>query len=401
MCITIRQASGFDHGSIQGYNEGWRKEMDAPQLNTQRQRKAKEYARIRRRLLLVDLAIGLGGALALLFTLSRPLTALIERITANPWLEVPLYVSIVSATYSVLTFPLSYYSGFVLPHRYGLSVQTLRSWLLDQAKGAALGAALGLPLVEGLYWLLRTAPDTWWIWAGVGMLALTVGLSTLTPVLILPLFYKLTPLDDEELVGRLTRLAERAGTRVKGVYTLGFSAKTRAANAGLMGLGRTRRIVLGDTLYDDYTPEEIESILAHELGHHVHHDIGWGIAVNTFLTLGGLYLANLGLRWGVRAFGFRGLGDIAAFPLLALAIFLFGLITMPLSNGYSRWRERLADQFSLEITGNPQAFVGAMTKLADQNLLDADPEPWVVWLLHSHPPVRERLAMAEQWPPPP
>jgi len=369
--------------------------MSTAQLDPQRQRKAREYARTRRRLLLADLAFALSGALALLLALSRHLAALIEQVTANPWLEVPLYMAIVSAAYSAATFPLSYYAGFVLPHRYGLSVQALRGWLSDQAKGAALGAALGLPLVEGLYWLLRTAPATWWIGAGVGMVAVTVGLSTLAPVLILPLFYQLTPLDDAELVKRLTRLAQRAGTRVKGAYTLDFSSRTTAANAGLMGLGRTRRIVVGDTLQDNYTAEEIESLLAHELGHHVHHDIGWSIVVNAALTLGGLWLASRALRWGVWVFGFHSPGDVAAFPLLALATFLFGLITLPLGNAYSRWRERLADQFALQVTGHPQAFSRAMLKLADQNLAEMDPEQWVVWLLYSHPPIRERVAMAD------
>ena len=238
-------------------------EMNTPQLDSQRQRKAKEYARIRRRWLLVDLAIGLSGLLGLLFVVSRPLVAFIERFTPNPWLGVAIYIALIFTAYSAITFPLGYYSGFVLPHRYGLSVQTLHGWLSDQAKTAGLGAALGLPLMEGLYWLLRTTPSTWWMWAAVGMLAVTVGLSTLAPVLILPLFYKSIPLDDAELVERLTRLAKRVGTRVEGVYTLDFSSKTTAANAGLMGLGRTRRIVVGDTLYDNYTAEEIESILAH------------------------------------------------------------------------------------------------------------------------------------------
>jgi STE24 endopeptidase len=198
-----------------------------------------------------------------------------------------------------------------------------------------------------------------------------------------------------ELVERLTALSERAGARVNGVFTLDFSARTTVANAGLMGLGRTRRIVLGDTLYGNYTPEEIEAILAHELGHHVHHDIGRGIAVNALFTLSGLWFASVVLRWGVQAFGFRGPGDVAAFPLLALVALLFGIATLPLGNAYSRWRERLADRFALQITGNPRAFGTAMLKLADQNLTEAEPEPWVVWLLYSHPTIGERVAMAD------
>jgi len=261
--------------------------MELPQPDPHRQHRAKEYARIRRRLLLVGLAIALGGVLFLLFVASRPLDALIRQLTTNPWLEVAVYILAVSVAYLVVISPLTYYAGFVSPHRYGLSVQMLRSWLWDQAKGAALNAALGFPLIEGLYWLLCKAPDTWWIWAAVGMLVVTVGLSMLAPILLLPLFYKPLPLDSPDLVHRLIRLAERAGARVEGVYTIDLSAKTTAANAGLMGLGHTRRIVVGDTLLDRYAPEEIEAILAHELGHHVHRYIGWGIAVNTVLTLGG------------------------------------------------------------------------------------------------------------------
>jgi STE24 endopeptidase len=248
-----------------------------------------------------------------------------------------------------------------------------------------------------VYALLRVSPDWWWLWTALVMLLFTVVLSNLAPVIIFPLFYKFTPLDDEELVERLTRLAQAAGTRVRGVFRFDMSSKTVAANAAVAGLGNTRRIILGDTLLDNFSPDEIETVLAHELGHHVHGDMGKGILVQSALTLGGLWLANLALGWGIGVFGFKGVADVAAMPWLALVLGAFGLVTAPLSNAYSRWRERLADAYALETTQDPRAFAAAMTRLADQNLADADPERWVEVLLHSHPAISRRLAMADDY----
>jgi STE24 endopeptidase len=367
-------------------------------LDPERQKKAKEYARIRRRLMLVDLA--LGGVYALVWLLSGAsawLRDLFLGLTENQLLLVALYVLVFGGIYTLLGAPLSYYRGFVLPHRYGLSTQTFRAWLWDQVKGAAIGGTLGLILIEVMYALLRVSPDWWWLWTAMVMLLFTVVLSNLAPVLIFPLFYKFTPLENEDLVERLTRLAERAGARVRGVYRFDMSSKTVEANAAVVGLGNTRRIILGDTLLDNFSADEIETVLAHELGHHVHGDMGKGILVQSALTLGGLWLANLALQWGVTAFGFESVADVAAMPWLALVLGAFGLITTPLSNAYSRWRERLADRYALETTRQPQAFATAMTRLADQNLADADPERWVEVLLHSHPAISRRVAMAEEF----
>ncbi len=367
-------------------------------LDPERQQTAKEYARVRRRLMLVDL--GLGGVYALTWLLSGASAWLRDQIlglTQQPLLVVALYAIIFGGIYALLDAPMSYYRGFVLPHRYGLSTQTFRAWLWDQVKGAAIGGVLGLLLIEVMYALLRISPDWWWLWTALVMLLFTVILSNLAPVLIFPLFYKFTPLDDEELVERLTRLAERAGARVRGVYRFDMSSKTVQANAAVAGLGNTRRIILGDTLLDNFSADEIETVLAHELGHHVHGDMGKGILVQSALTLGGLWLAGLALKWGVVFFGFAGVADVAAMPWLALVLGAFGLITSPLSNGYSRWRERLADGYALETTQKPKAFATAMTRLADQNLADADPERWVEVLLHSHPAISRRVAMAEEY----
>jgi STE24 endopeptidase len=367
-------------------------------LDPERQKKAKEYARIRRRLMLVDL--GLGAVYALVWLLSGASFWLRDQVlalTQNQLLVVALYAAAFGGIYALLDAPLGYYRGFVLPHRYALSTQTFRAWLWDQVKGAAIGGALGLVLLEVIYALLRLSPDWWWLWTALVMLLFSVVLSNLAPVLIFPIFYKFTPLDDEDLVTRLTRLAERAGTRVRGVFRFDMSSKTVEANAAVVGLGNTRRIILGDTLLDNFSADEIETVLAHELGHHVHGDMGKGILVQSVLTLGGLWLANLALRWGVTAFGFEGIADVAAMPWLALVLGAFGLITTPLGNAYSRWRERLADRYALGTTHKPQAFVSAMTRLADQNLADADPERWVEVLLHSHPAISRRVAMAQEF----
>jgi STE24 endopeptidase len=176
-----------------------------------------------------------------------------------------------------------------------------------------------------------------------------------------------------------------------------MSRRTKAANAALTGLGNTRRILLGDTLINEFTPDEIETVLAHELGHHVHRDLPIGLLVESVVTLGGFYLASLGLTWGVEGFGFESPADIAALPLFALVLGIYGLVTMPLSNAFSRWRERRADAYALEATGKGEAYASALTRLANQNLAEADPEDWVEFLLYSHPALSKRIAFAQRY----
>jgi len=365
-------------------------------LDPERQRKAKEYARIRHRLLVADLAIAAVYVLVLLLSgLSAWFKAQLLLVTTQPLVVIALYFGAFSIVYGLLDFPLSYYGGYILPHCYGLSTQSLRGWLTDQAKGAALSLGIGLVAVEVMYYLLRAFPSIWWLLTGLLFLFFTIVLANLAPLLIVPLFFEFKPLEDEELVNRLISLAKRVGTRVRGVFTIDLSTRTTAANAALMGLGNTRRIVLGDTLMKEYSADEIETILAHELGHHVHGDIWRGIAVQTALTLVGLFLADRLLRWGVATFGLEGLADVAAFPLVAIAVGGVAVLALPLANAYSRWREGLADQFSLEMTGNPQAFISSMTKLANQNLSEAEPEPWAEFLLYSHPAIGKRIKRAQ------
>jgi STE24 endopeptidase len=367
-------------------------------LDPERQRQAKTYARIRRRLMVVDLVIGGIYTLAwLVFGWSAALRDSLQGITNSDWLLVPAFVAVFGGIYFLIGLPLSYYSGFVLPHRFGLSNQTLSGWITDQVKGLLVGALFGVVLLEIIYAVLRAAPDTWWLIAAGIMLVFTVLLTNLAPVLLMPLFFKFRPLGEEhaDLAQRLVQLAERAGTKVRGVYKFDMSRRTKAANAALTGLGNTRRIILGDTLLENFDDDEIETVLAHELGHHVNRDIPVGILVESVMTMVGLYLAHLGLRWGVNYFGFEGVWDIAAFPLFMLAMGAYGLVTMPLGNAFSRWRERRADAYALKATGKGQAYAYALTRLANQNLAEVDPEPWVEFLLYSHPALGKRIERAE------
>jgi STE24 endopeptidase len=373
--------------------------MSAVSLDPERQQEAKAYARISQRLLAVEVALSALYTAAWLFLgWSTWLKVLLAGLTTSVWLLVAGFGLVFGAAYYLLGLPLSYYAGFVLPHRFHLSTQTVMGWIGDQVKGTLLAAVLGGALLEAIYAVLRATPDGWWLWAGGLMLLVDVVLTQLAPVLIFPLFFKFVPLGQEhaELADRLMRLAERADAHVRGVFKFDMSRRTKAANAAVVGLGSTRRIILGDTLLQEFTPDEIETVLAHELGHHVHRDIPLGIAVESVVTLGGLWLASLGLRWSVAVFGFAGPADVAALPVLALVMGAYALVTMPLGNAFSRWRERRADEYALRSTNNAAAYATALTRLANQNLSEAEPEPWVEFLLYSHPALGKRIAMAQK-----
>lgn len=366
-------------------------------LDPERQEKAREYAAVRRRFMLLDLALGTGLLILWLVTgWSAALRDWITSWTSSPWLAVAAYGGIFGGFFLLADLPLAYYTGFILPHRYDQSNQTLQGWFTDLVKSTALAAVLGGLLIEILYYLLRTAPETWWIWTGGVVVLFSAVLANLAPVLIFPLFYDFEPLGEkyQELEQALLALAEKAGTKVRGVYSFDISRRTKSANAGLTGLGSSQRIIVGDNMLEEFTDDEIETVLAHELGHQVHHDIILGMAFQSVLNFGGLYLASLALRWGAAAFNFQGVADLAALPLFGLVMGAFGLITMPLSNAYSRWRERMADRYALRATGKREAYASALTRLANQNLAEADPDRWVKWLLLSHPPLQERIAAA-------
>ena len=358
----------------------------------ERQQKAREYGRIVRRGSFMTPAI---GAVVLLVLLLTPASIALADILAVPfpW-SAALYLLVLATGYELIVAPLGYYYGFVLPHRYGLLRQGLAEWLRDKAKGLGLQMLLGLALITIVYWLIGSVPALWWLVAAGIMLLGSLILTWLTPTLLIPLFYKLKPLENEELKNRLVDLAGRAGVDIVECLTMNLSSKATTANAMLTGWGKSRRLILTDTLLDGYSQDEIEVTLGHELGHRVHQDIPRLIGIQVAAFLLAFYLANLALRVGVDWFSLGGTSDIAGIPWLILVLALVMFVLQPAINWYSRRAETAADETALALTNKPQAFITLMTRLTDQNLNEVEPSRWAKLLFYDHPPYNDRIKLA-------
>lgn len=360
---------------------------------------ARRYNRIHRWLGISDFVLGLVLLLVLLLT--GWTGTLRDFAYRGAWQNYPLavflYVIMLMLIGKLLGSGLDYYS-FRLEHRFHLSNQRLRAWAWDQVKAFLVGLILAAVIVELLYLFIRQDPQYWWLITWAVFLGLFVLLAQLAPVVLFPIFYKFEPLENEDLKRRLVRLSERAGTRVRGVYKWKLSEKSKKANAALTGLGNTRRIILADTLLDNYSPEEIEAVLAHELGHQVHRHIFKSILVQAGMTLIGFWAANWVLHYSIdRWHMFEQLSDFANLPLLALVSTVLSFLVLPALNAYSRFNERQADRYAFRSIASVQPFISSMNKLAAQNLAERAPSKWVEWFFHSHPSISKRVQSAEAW----
>jgi STE24 endopeptidase len=317
-----------------------------------------------------------------------------ETISVSPWITIALYVLIIGAIFRVFDLLLSFYSGYVLEHRFALSRQSIGGWIRDQLKGLALGIPLGIAAVEVVYWCLRSSPERWWLYASLVFIGFVVLMTNLAPVLLLPLFFKFKPVENQDLQHRVDRLAHRTNTVVCGIFEWALGEKTRKANAAVVGWGNTRRIIVSDTLLENFSGEEIEVIMAHELCHHVKNHIWQGLALQAALTLAGFYSAFRMLPALSLHFGFRSVADVANFPLFALVMSGVSLLILPLVNSFSRRLETQADAYALDITGDALAFVSSMEKLADINLANKTPNKLIEFIFYSHPCVEDRIKLA-------
>ncbi|MGZ4787644.1 MAG: M48 family metallopeptidase [Terriglobales bacterium] len=359
---------------------------------------ARTYNRIRRRLTIADLLLNFAFLIVLLATgLNGTLRDWSYRASGQRYsLAVFFYVFMLLVISKAIGFAVDYY-GFRVEHQFNLSNQKIKSWLWDETKSWLIGLMIAVILVELIYGTIRIAPMKWWLIAWAIYNGLAIFFAQIAPVVLFPLFYKFYPLTNEELKQRLIKLSENAGTRVRGIYEWKLSEKSKKANAALAGLGATRRIILADTLLQQYSPDEIEAVLAHELGHHVHKHILKSIVLQVGISLIGFWVVAQGLAYAVDRDMFPSVHDFASLPLLVLMTTVMSFILMPVMNAYSRQKEREADRYCFKSIPKITPFISSMNKLADQNLSERTPSRLVELWFHSHPPVAKRIAAAEAW----
>ena len=361
---------------------------------------AKRYGRAQLWCDLADKGLDLTYLAVAALVLARPLDAwlsgspLLARVDT---LRLAALYLVVFALHVVVSFPLSFFTGHVLEHRHGMSTQSFRQWLVRYGKRLGLGAALALAMFVALFWVIWLCGPYWWLVAAGVFFLVSVVVGQLFPVLILPLFYEVEPLDQPDLAERIRTLAEPAGLSIEGVYRLGLSVETKKVNAMLAGLGRTRRVLLGDTLLDEFTLDETAVVFAHEIGHHAHRHLPKLLAAGLLAGAAGFWLCDRALAWWVVGWSRQldyGSLSVAALPLIMLSLAVFGLLMEPLQNALSRRFERQSDRYALRATGQPEAYRSAFLKLARLNKDDPDPHWLEVTLFHSHPPIGQRLDLA-------
>lgn len=360
--------------------------------------KARQYQSARRKLFLARLVLTMVFLLAWLLTgASQALKIRLLSVQDNFFGLIALYFSCFAVIGFIFSLPLDIYEEFFLERRFGLSHQGVKAWLSDLLKSGVIGLVVSLVSLEAVYYFLFRFAQTWWLWAAFFWFFLSIVMARIFPKLILPLFFKVRPLDEGPLRQKLFSLFGRYHVRLRQIMVLDFSKKTVKANAMVSGLGASKQIFLADTLLEHFTPDEIASVLGHELGHYLRHDTLKLVFSSLIAALFSFGLAHLALNALLPIFGFSSLSDVAGLPLLLLILFAAGLLLMPLQNGFSRRLERQADLFALESAGGPEAFISMMTKLGERNLSDFQPPFWMEFFFYDHPSLSKRIAMARRF----
>lgn len=351
----------------------------------------------------IKLAISIGKgivtfAMIFLFVytgLSKSLVEFLRSYSSNLYVVFLLFVLVTSFVLAVIFWPLSFYSEFYLEHKYKLSNQTFLQWIWEDLKGVLVGGVIGIPVMLIFYYAIRTYGNLWWLVFAIIMFLLSVVLAKFLPVIILPLFYKVKPIENEELKNRVLKLAEKAGMKVENIFQFNMSKNTKKANAMFTGLGKTKKIILGDTLLNEYTTDEIETVIAHEMGHYKHKHIIKNLFIGTISSFLMFFLIAYFYQISLSWFGFNNISQIAALPVLSLWAMIIGFLMEPLTNIISRKFEYQADEYAVKSTNKKQIFINTLNKLTEQNLSDKDPHPLTEWLFYSHPSIKNRVAHIE------
>lgn len=388
-------AAGLDRQPVVSHAESVSPSLN---LTTDRQNaQAKQYHRIKIWLSLASTALFFAVTLVVVLTgLSVAVENYVRQFTTNDYVALLLFAALLGLMETVVAFPLKYYSGFHIEHRFRLSNQTFGQWLWEGLKGALVGMVIGTPILLAFYYCLKVAGELWWLPVGGVLFVVSVVLARLAPTFIFPLFYKFKPLEDGEMKQRILALCERVGMAVEGVFVFNLSKNTKKANAAFTGIGKSKRVILGDTLVANFTDEEVETVVAHELGHFKLKHIWVMMIVGTVSTFLGLFLTAQLYHTSLSWFGFTSVDQLAALPLLSLWLGLYSLVTTPISNAISRAHERQADRYAVELTSNAQAFTNALQKLAKVNLADPSPHPVIEFMFHSHPSIEKRVRFVQE-----
>lgn len=360
--------------------------------------RARHYARIRYRLRLVNLSLT-WFFLAMFFAsgFANVVKAAAESLSSVPIFQIAVFLVILGLFTYCFLLPLSLYGSFFLEHRFGLSRMSFRDWCVREFKSLLVGGALMGVAVCGFYAIVAAVPYAWPFWVTLAWVCFSILLAKIFPTLLLPIFFKTEPLPDQALAQRLSKLCAEAGIKALGVYRFRMGAETRKANAALAGLGTTRRVLLADTLIDEFTPDEIEGVLAHELAHHQFGHIRKSLFLGALATLMAMLLTQQSWLFFAPQLGLSGLTDPAGMSLLALWFSVLQFFFMPVQNGISRLFEWEADHFASEKCASPAAFASALERLAQINLADPNPPKWVEWWFHDHPPISHRIRSAHAY----
>ncbi len=370
----------------------------APVDCPERQRAAARLGAERRRLFLVGTALSLAAPLVPYLT--GAWETLWFALAATFWplpLRALVFLIGLHLALAVVMLPLGYFGGYTVPHAYGLSRQSRREWAIDWLKGSLLTTFMST-VVGGAFltFVVAAGPNWWWLF-GLFISILGLLLVFVTPYVLVPLFFKMRPLDDRPTVARINALVKRAGVTVRDVCSLDFSRRTVEANAAVIGLGKSRRVVIADTLLSEFAPTEVDAVVAHELGHHVHHDVQRLLLGNAVLIWIGLFVASRLVPGALPILGLPTLAYVPGYTVVLFVAELYFVLAAPLLNWWSRRLETNADRFALGLTHDPAAFAGAMQRLGCQNMVEFCPPRWSEALLATHPALNRRVQMANAW----
>jgi len=353
--------------------------------------KSKVYNRIKIAVQIISLILNFGLILVLIFTpLARTIETKIYSITSNDYIAFLLFILSIGIISSIYEIPLSFYSEFIVEHKFKLSNQRFIDWLIEKLKSFLVSSVIALPILLIFFYLLKNF-ELWWLFIAFAIFFFSILLVRLAPTLIFPIFYKFIPLDNENLKMKLTELCKKFGINFEGIYTFNLSKTTKKANAGFTGIFKSKRIILSDTLIENFTDDEILTVFAHELGHYKKKHIVKNILIGFVTTIVTFYLADQLYLYLIRLIKFNSIYQLSALPLLFLIMSIFSLILMPVTNSISRKFEYEADEFAVKSTGDKNAFISSLQKLSRINLADENPNQIIEFIFYSHPSINKRI----------